>query len=88
VTFEPFEALGLSISSTAAVLSQGLEGMRPEALPGIADLVTSRLLPGMDTPELNAAIVRDLSQRTAAYPGGLLSYAIALTLGSPQFQKY
>jgi uncharacterized protein (DUF1800 family) len=88
VSFDPFEALGLSVSGTAALLSPGLDGVAVEGLPAMTDLVIERLMPGLEVPELRFAIVQDLSQRTGAYPGGLLARAIALTLGSPHFQKY
>jgi uncharacterized protein (DUF1800 family) len=88
LTFDPFQALSLSPSRTAALLSPGLDGVAREGLPAIADPVIAQLMPGVEAPGLSEAIARDLSQRARTDPGGLLARAVALTLGSPQFQQY
>jgi hypothetical protein len=88
-TFDAFRSADLSPVAAAAMLAPGPGDLpRTVGLAAVTNRVLANLLPGVEASELAEAIVRDLSRRSAADPGDVLARAIALTLGSPDFQRY
>jgi hypothetical protein len=51
-------------------------------------ILLGRLLYGANSTALAGVIVEDLAKQSSNDPAVLLSRAIALTLGSPEFQRY
>lgn len=77
------------IPGASAASFRAVDGQPDHAgLRNATDLLLERLLYGADVAGLAELIVRDLSRRSADDPSALLMRAIALTLGSAQFQRY
>jgi uncharacterized protein (DUF1800 family) len=88
-TIDPFSVLGIPADSATALLDTGAGQPAPPAgLQKVTDILLKRLLYGASSPELAGVITEDLAKQRSNDLAELLARAIALLLGSPEFQRY